>query len=387
MGTYKNSDSHGRRQAIPLLKMSSNRAVGLPLWSRSLGLFALPLLFLCSGCLEHKYAITALPDDRVEILYELKGDRADIEDGHELLPDSVVWNLKRRVEETDEETEHIYTGTVSLRSSSMIGKSLDWKRTPADSIYFSPEALLTVRRVPLGKLFRFEAEIASRRFMELYGDIWEFVPEECRALEDDDAKESLTSAELTILERKFGLGVIQWNRSRYLRAFDAVWILALTRKGALADTTVNSMQVVRTGWEADLHSYLNALDVGDPQTANLDWWNEIRPMMLGRFVDIADPMRIGELGEIADQVERRYKISKDLEDDKLIFDLTLPGKSYKSNGERDGNLIRWEIEGKEFQNETLGLTASSFLIDWLQVSLAGIAGVSILGVVFWRKRS
>jgi len=348
--------------------------------TKTIKLLLLPiLLFGLTGCLEHRYFITALPDQRVSVHYELRGDRADIEDGYELLPDSTEWNLKRTVEETDEQTTHIYAGDRILKEPFDLAQALNWSRGPGDSVYFAPNLSLKSKGYPFVRIWTFYGAFSNLKFLDRYGDMWDFVPEECRILEDSEAMESVSTAETTILERKFGLGVIQWTKARYENSFDDVWKVARLRPGILTDSTENSMAILRTAWVADIHAYLNGLDVGDPQTTKLNWWKDLRPMLLGRFVEIADVNGIDELGRIADAVENRYLISKDMDDDNFVVEVTVPGRIIKTNGVKQEAKVRWEVAGKDFQNESQYLTATAVELDWRQIAI-GLVGI---GVVIW----
>jgi len=351
-------------------------------------LFLLPIILLgLTGCLEHRYFITTLPSDRVKIHFELRGDRADIEDGNELLPDSILWGLTRTVEETEDETTHIYIGERVLEHSRDLASSMKWGRTPDDSVHFTPAVSLESQSFPFCRVWTLKGIFSSRRFIELYGDMWEYVPEECRVLQDSEASESLSADETLILERKFGLGIIQWTRARYERSFDAIWTSARLRPELLKDTTVASMAIIRTGWVADLHAYLNNFDVGDPQTTNLNWWKDVRQMLLGRFVEVAEVSRIEELGRIADAVENTYLISKDMEDDKFVVEATLPGRIIKTNGLKNDGKVSWEIAGKDFQNETLYLKSLSIEPEWPQIAIGIVAFVVIIWVIKRRRGS
>lgn len=345
------------------------------------------LLPMLAGCLEHRYTVTALPDRSVEVVYELRGDRADIEDGHELLPDSAAWGLQRTVEESEEKTTHLISGRARCDNPEKFGPLLLWGKSPGDTIYFQPRAALTAGSVPFGTIWRFRAVLPSRCFIERYGDIWEFVPEECRALEEDDAVRGLPAGEVTLLEMKFGLGVIQWNRDRYERAFDQVWRRIRYADGLLRDSSETTLAIARAGWVADLHSFLNNLDVGEPQTANLDWWGDLRPLFLSRFVEMVGPGQIEVTGGIADAIQAEYAISKDLEDDNFHFEITFPGYVLKTNGDRDQRRVIWEVNGKTMENEESVLTAFAFQVDFIQVGAAPAIVLIIIWSLARRRRS
>jgi len=331
-------------------------------------LIALSAILALTGCLEHRYQFSVLTDQSVSVHYELRGDRVDIEDGNELLPDSAIWSIERSVEESEEETAHIIKGTRSIKSFQELSKILDWKKGIQDSIYFQPQVSMTSRTVFFGKRWDFSAILPSRKFNETYGDIWDYVPEECRAIENEDELKNLPSDEVKMLEKKFGLGVIQWNRARYERAFDYVWQVCNANNLLLPDENQTGLSVAKAGWIDDLHIYLNSLDVGEPQTANLNWWTDVKPQFVERFSNLIDTSIITRMVAIADAAENNYLISKDLEDDKFLFELSLPGLVSTENGEIEDNLVKWEFSGKDISNDEITMIASTFQFDYLQIS-------------------
>jgi hypothetical protein len=345
------------------------------------------IALLFTGCLEHRYNISVVSDRRISIDYKLSGDRADMEDGNEILPDSTTWNLTRSVEETEEKTTHIVEGRFLVSDEAELGQALNWRKSSADSLYFTPELSLESHWTLFGRVWLMDLKIESRRFIELYGDIWEYVPPECRALEDDDLLRELPESESAMLERKFGLGVIQWNRNRYERLFTRVWEKSIQKGAIFKDTTEATREMIEVAWESDIHSYLNELDVGDPQTANLLWWGDLRPLFLGRFADIADTQQLDLIGATADAIDTDYKISKDMEDDNFIFRIKLPGWILKADGERDGGELVWEVNGKEFMNDGVTLHAKSFSLSSFQVSLGILVLFGVVILVTRRSAS
>ncbi len=332
---------------------------------------------LLSGCLEHRYHISVLSDQTVNLRYELRGDRIDLEDGNELLPDSVQWSIERKVEESEDQTTYVLKGGISLSSTEELASALDWRKKSGDSIYFRPITSFSTRSILWGKILEFKTIIPSRKFNESYGDIWEFVPEECRAIEDEEALKLLPADDVKMLELKFGLGVIQWNRARYERAFDVVWNISQTKKLLLPDENQTGYYVAKAGWTDDIHTYLNSLDVGKPQTANLNWWADLRSQFLSRFSNLTDASSVVLVAEIADVIERKYLVSKDLDDDNFHFELTSPGFVSANNGSRTDQSVSWEFSGKDISNQEMVMVASTYQLDYLQITIT----LFIIGIV------
>ena len=176
-----------------------------------------------SGCIEHSLKLNVLPEGKAIIDYSMQGDRIDMEDGFELLPDSTIWNSSRHVEEREDETVHVFTSSFTLDSLTQINAALDWTKSSADSIHLTRDMKITINDYFFGKSYTFSCNYQSRNFNQKYGDIWDFIPTECSVLEDDDKVNSMTSSEVEVLEKKYALGLIQWNRYRYEKRFHKVW--------------------------------------------------------------------------------------------------------------------------------------------------------------------
>ncbi|MFH0765340.1 MAG: hypothetical protein V2A61_02860 [Calditrichota bacterium] len=340
---------------------------------------------LTVGCLEHNYHLTVLPTGEVDVDLEIRGDRMDLEDGRELLPDSLAWGLTRLLEEDDRETTHIITGSASIINFADLDSLFDWRQTPEDSVFLRRKWTLTKRKEIFGQRYDMEIQFFSRRFDELNGDIWDFVPTECHILDDPDVSDKLGAEAQEALETKFTLGLLQWNKNRYECRLGQVWRSYRERlTTGTIDTSSEIFSIARAGWVDDVRLYLNQLDIPDPNYVNLDWWEELRPVFLGRLVDITGPSSVDLLSRIADAVEREYQISKDTQDDVYKIRAKFPGISFKSNGKkRDDDQIEWEIKGKELMNCDQMLKASSFEPSWFRIVL--MAFLIILGLRVLRK--
>ncbi len=328
----------------------------------------IPVTLLC-GCIEHTFNLTVLPESEIEIVYNASGDVMDFNDDGQLMPDSTIWNIRTWTEKRNDETVHNVEARLRLADLLELNKQLNWQHSDADSVHL--QSSFTVEKLPklLGTIWRFTGVMFSRDFNKIYGDIWDYVPADCKALEDAKLMEKMTSGEIEILEEKFALGVIQWNINRFKRLFDRVWDAAMIHLPDLTETSETTLSIARTGWEEDLHQYLNELEIGEPSVANLDWWTDLRPIFLGRLIDVTGPQTADLLGRIGDAIEHKYQISKDIEDDQYNFIVTMPGKTISSNGSpsKEGH-IKWELPGKELQNEDIIMTAKNFeLSTWRAV--------------------
>ena len=353
--------------------------------------FFVIVLLSALGCLEHTYYIQILPNEQVGLSYEVRGDQIDLNDGRELFPDSTLWGIQRRVEEHNDETVHILEGMIYLDNVNEIDSVLDWSKTEKDTVYLQRYVSVTKIQRLFGRTWIFKGIIYSRRFNELYGDIWNYVPSECRALDEEELRQTLTSEEIIELENKFSLGIFQWNRARFEQRFDQLWEIIKTRFPNLPDTSATIYSIARAGWMDDLHRYLNELEIPeDPAMTNLDWWNDLRPLFVGRLIDITGSEIAGEIIKIGNAIEQKYQITKDIEDDLYYFKVRMPGIITSTNAnttseeDDDDEWIKWDFNGKYLWNSNGIMDASSFEISIWRTGV-GILVLIIVLNLFRRK--
>lgn len=339
---------------------------------------ALLLLLMCCGCLEHTFRIDVLPDDKVNLSYEARGDRIDLEDGYDIFPDSSKWDVTRETEEKDDETIHILRAKGIQSSYKDIGRHFDWSE-PDDSLHLEKSFIVEEKFALFGKKYLFEGILKSREFSTRYGDIWDFIPEECRVLDDEELKAQLDVEEIELLEEKFSLGILQWNLARYQDRFEKVWLEMKRRGHNLPDTSETVYSIAASGWSDELRLYMNELDVSDPNTVNLEWWEDLHQIFLGRFYDLIGVKNMEICSQIADNMEERYQITKDIENDSYKVELTLPGKISRTNGDKGENgMITWEISGQTLQNEDAVMLATSTEISTWKLVVAALIALTLL---------
>jgi hypothetical protein len=316
----------------------------------------------------------------------MQGDRIDMEDGLTLLPDSTIWNSFRSIEENDDETVHIYKSSVYIDSFTQINTILDWSRSAADSVFLSRSLAIEVNDFFLGKSYTFTCNYPSRNYSQKYGDIWEFIPPECRVLEDDDQVNSMTSHEVELLEKKYALGLIQWNRQRYEQRFNKVWQLLRERLPEFESIPQTSFSIAQAGWKDDLRLHLNSIDVDNPDLLNLEWWTELKPLFLGRFVDLIGADRITLVEQISESLDKEYRISRDLDDEEFELKLLLPGKVIQTDGVKgDAENVLWTFTGKELLENDIKMRSYSIKLSFQRIGLTLLVLLFIIGFI-WKSR-
>ena len=325
-----------------------------------------------SGCLEHRFQVRLNNDGSVEAGYRLEGTPSDFGGDHFLLPDSARWQLKRTTENREDETVERLEASATISRYDSLRHYFDWRNSPADTIFLIPELTLDRRWHIAGQRWTFRAVLPSRRFKEFYGDETEFIPPECAALlENDSLAETLPPEEVSRLEKRYAMGILQWNNERYLRRFDQVWEAVNKADTDLPAVAPETFSIARAAWAEDLHRYLNQMDVpADPELMNLEWWAELKPLFLGHFVDLLGAEQIPVVIVVAEASEREYQISKSLKTDSYQVRSRLPGIRLKSPpAEREGEWLIWKCSGEELLNEDRSFFAASFQPSYWRVAL------------------
>ncbi|HHE46464.1 MAG TPA: hypothetical protein ENL08_02015, partial [Bacteroidetes bacterium] len=249
-------------------------------------LFILIPVMLLNGCIEHTFNLTVLPDEGVDVVYSARGDVMDFNDEGQLMPDSTVWDFNMWIEEQEDETIQNVKASLRIENLADLDRHLDWRRSKTDTLNLRHRFTVEKTTNPLGVDWVFTGVVFSRGFNLSYGDIWDYVPAECRALDDAKGMQEMKSEDIEILEERFALGVIQWNIHRFTERFDRVWNLSATHLPGLRDTSETTLSIAKAGWVEDLHQYLNKMDLNEPTLVNLDWWSDLRPLFLGHLIDI-----------------------------------------------------------------------------------------------------
>ena len=343
------------------------------------------LVIIQSGCVEHSLTLTVLSEDKILIDYSMQGDRIDMEDGLTLLPDSTKWNSTRSVEENDDETVHIFKSSIYIDSFTQLNSALDWSVGAADSVFLTRSLAIEVKDFFLGKSYTFTCEYPSRNYSQNYGDIWEFIPPECRILEDDDQVDSMTSHEVELLEKKYALGLIQWNRQRYENRFNKVWKNFIEGQPEFESIPQTSFSIAMAGWKDDLRLHMNSIDVDNPDLLNLEWWAELKPLFLGRFADLIGSDRITLVEQISESMDKKYKISRDLDDEEFELKLLLPGKVIQTDGVKgDADNVLWTFTGKELMENDIHMNTYSIKPSFQKIGLTILCLLLIIGFV-WKS--
>ncbi len=350
-------------------------------------LFAILLMSL-SGCLEHRYTITALPNDGLNLAYQARGDLPDLEDGLDLFPDTLRWHLARTVEEKEDETTHILSGEIDIVGYSLLESTFDWRKSLQDSIYFLPQFSLKKDTGLFGVRYLFQCLLLSRDFDLKYGDVWKYAPPECRVLEDNPEQSGLGSEDIEELEEKFAAASIQWNIDRYKNRLFKVWV-ALKMSGAfIPDTSDAVFSIALAGWSDDLRLFLNDLDIPDPKVVDLEWWGEVKPMFLGRLVDLCGIDNAVLIRDLSVAIEKEYQISKDLKDDNFTFSVNIDGQTITTNGKKaEDGYYTWEVPGSNILNDSKVIELETYSFNLWRISASAILALMLLGILMRKFRT
>ena len=344
-----------------------------------------------TGCLEHTFQIKLLEDGRIEADYTMVGGPQDFQDDRRLFPDSIRWRVTRVIENTEDETRERLEAHAAIGSSDSLEDYFDWRTLPADTLQLRRDLTINRNKHLLGQTWRFTAAFYSRRFKETYGDEEQFIPPECAAaLENDSLADALSPDEISRLEEKYALGILQWNNERYLRRFDQVWEAARRANPVLMKVTDETYSIARSGWSDDLRRYMNQMDVpSDPELMNLEWWSDLKPLFLGHFADLVGAEQLPQVISQSEAFEREYQITKNMKNDTYNVKVNLPGIRLKApHAKREGGWFVWKCEGKELMDDNRLFYAASYQPSYWRVGLtiAIVAGLIATLVNRLRKR-
>lgn len=338
------------------------------------------LIFLTAflnGCIEHTFNLRVI-EDHFNLSYEARGDRMDLDDGRELFPDTVIWKSSWRKEQQDDETVHILESSLPPQPLTRLNQMLNWGKSSADSVHLTRTAVLKRRATLFGSNWSFNGVFHSRQFDTSYGSIWEFVPEECRALEDDQEKEKLMPNEIELLENKFALGIMQWNKARFDRRFDKILTAIQASHPEVGAIDADSIEMAKGEWESYLHRFLNELEIVDPTVVDLNWWDEIRVEFAALMSKAVGEKFRSDILNIGDALENEYQITKDLEDDRFNFKIDLPGSVTKTDGTEENEWIVWTFYGRDLLNADKSMSAVSFQPSIWKIGIAAFVVIVLL---------
>ncbi len=385
------------------MRVSEDSFFGLSRFSFPLAVKMVVFLSVCllllNSCLMHEYKITALEDGRVSYEYTASGDSADLYDGLNSLPDTVMWEVE---EGTDidtsgdsPDTSYFYRAWRHFRPSKRRPLPESFGVDYVDYAQLDLRHPLKAQRQELFFMvnyildFRFE----SRRKAELYGDPFDYIPEEVRALEE---AESLDDSTKERLEGEFRDGYVRWGIQVFQSRF-----LSSVRKSLEMHPEIEISVETLSSAEAALVEFLHiAMDNVRVEEAEdvCDLWNTVQDSGYGIIEEqlnfLGDTTFFLDMRSVGRMLAREYDITKDLGDDGFKVEVSLPGVIRSSNADSmvvdstgTGEVRRWlvwEFNGETLADSTVTLAAISTIYRPFRIGGAAVILVIVLGWIIYR---
>jgi hypothetical protein len=242
---------------------------------------------------------------------------------------------------------------------------LGLKEVPFAEVFLEHPARLVRTPLFFVSFYNFECRFEGRNRTELEGDLWMYIPEECRVLESGEDT-TLSDHERLILEEKYAAGMIIWNTERYkLRAREIITRSMANRPEVdLPQQWVDSAMV-----EADslIDAYASSIAVVDLDLVNLEWWDDLAPRINQILTEnlniIGDTIIFGEIVQVGELLEMRHQVTEDLMDESFKIRTDMPGRVISDNSlaMEEGVLI-WTFNGEDLEDDDILLKATSLYL-------------------------
>lgn len=348
------------------------------------------LLLLNSGCLERHYQYKMNLDGSCDFTYQARGDSADIYDPVGSYPEAPFFKIKTWSEtDTAGKVTQVLEANASYTADS-IPATLGLREVPWTSILLQHPARFNRKAFFFFNTYKFALTFQGRDRNGIEGDRWKYIPEECRALENGEDS-LLSQAERAVLEEKYAAGMLLWNVERYKLRFQEIIqrAMQLHSKTKVSQAWVDSaMTELDTLLDALFHSVQMQATRGLDKI-NLEWWDALEPQanrILTQNLNImGDSALAAEVLRVADLLELRHQVSKDLLDESFEIRVDLPGRITKSNAPTmDKGVLVWKYLGEDMQESDVALEASSLYLYPGRITVA--IGLLVIGFLVWRFR-
>lgn len=345
--------------------------------------FIVATLFLTilSGCIDRKERIHIHTNGSMDVLWQVKGDEADMQNGSQYPSTSPPWNIekKREVKPRKDGGEDI---SLSVQAEATFSTMSEYHQ----SLQFSPLDL----QIQTSLEIKTEGKRTFYHFKRHYGarDFWKF--ERLREVEiDQKLTDRVSEKGLTNLkpseQKKFLQQLVQFEqKKRLLLIEDALGILVQKTRFPLSERQA-ILEKFRTRYALILNAerleqwlkLTSALDAEkqkeksaekatlqaefDQQVLQIE--NELKQAEQEIFQGYSSSYPQINFQKYVDTVREEYHLTEDLNDENFEVELTLPGTLLYTNGERkaDGKEMRcfWKFEGKHLSGRHLPLEAIS----------------------------
>ena len=343
--------------------------------------YLIPVLFLISltlnSCLQHRYSLNLREDGSLMYEYEAEGDSADLYDGLTSLPGGLPWTIANgtRIDssEDSEEIVYYYNAEAHFQQGAEIPQGFDLQHLNFAQRYLKHPLEIKKRDIFFLVKYSLEFSFLNRKYTELYGDLWQYVPPECEALTTDD---SLAAEEQEELEGKFEDGYKQWFVQMLSRRFITSLEQAVALNPDIAPDT-EGLSIAETELKLFLRNIVNQIASIDTFDARAIWSIVFKPgysileehlNFLGDTTFFIDMRTAGEI------LSKEFDVTEDLADESFEIAIKIPGKLQYTNADSIEAFMIWNFTGEDLRDSTIVIRANSVIYRTGRI----IAGIVIL---------
>ena len=308
------------------------------------------VIFLCFGCVEHKYHIVVSPDGSYSFEYHGHGDRQDLMDADVPLPEGLGWLVHSTLSEDADSYDYtalkIFNTNQAFPSSFYIGDSLYLPSLLSHPIDIKYSNWF------VKKIYSLNARFESRQVNEKY-------PKVQSMIEDIENPTIGWVAEIFnyLFTETLGRTPLEFNQHGMV--------------------------------SIELNRWLNEDIAVLPDSLLIDEFDELKEAGLDIIMRPLPPLHYDAMDSIFKQLEDEVRITLDLMDDEFEFSIVLPGDLVSTNADTTkGDTLFWIYSVRDFLNEDFVLLATSEQSHPSRIKVVILLlATLILGIFIWRRNS
>ncbi len=335
-----------------------------------------------SGCISHTFLYKFDLTGECEFTYIARGDSADIFNPPGSYPTEPFFEVTTRKEVDSTGTETFILEAHQLLPGDSLPETMGLRSTPGTEVFLEHPTKLRRTSLFFAVVFKFDEVFKGRKRTEIEGEKWDFIPEECRILENDPDSLGISEADHIVLKEKYAEGLLRWNKERYKRRIREI----LERAQKLhPDIKVPDEWLESALAETDslIEAHTSVLDFDELNLSDLEWWDdlsaEVNLILSENLNIIGDSTLKAEIVHIGELLEMRHQVTEDLMDESFEVRVDLPGRVLKSNAKAmDTGVLIWKFEGEDLADDDITLSALS-----LYLFADRIAGILVLIVALF----
>ncbi len=327
---------------------------------RFAGLLAVTLpTLLLAGCLERKETIRVKPDAKVEIELTFEGDVADVDAGDAMPAEAGGWDVSRQMKEDDDKQKLVLAADRTFDAGAELPDSFATDDETREVALRFPTEVTREKRAD-GVYYHFRRGYSPRALAQ-FEYHRQRLEQQTQALSGKNADELTQEEKRTLLQAMRETELSQRCELVMLaeQAADLSWP---------AETTPRLQQEVRRHFEdADLEEFIRLLEEPESEARDAriakfseELIHDVRELLSHTLSELHRPQReIDTFLASYDLESRRHDLTSDLEDERFVVRVELPGELVAHNGRVEDGAVVWEFDAKALMDREQVLMATS----------------------------